>query len=472
MKLRVLITVICYVFLLPVCLPAKGASGSAPASSPPAQASAKPGSPAASRPFPSAKGARIEIEHHEAAKTPIDLWERIRSDLSFEKMDNKQVDKALDEYRSQPNYLPNMSEGSSLYLYYIVDEVQKRDMPMEIALVPLVESGLNPFTSSPSNAAGLWQITAETGANLGLEQTMWFDGRRSVHDSTEVALDYLERLHRAFDGDWLLALAAYNAGEGRVARARQSNLDKGLPTDFWSLDLPPETRRFVPKILALSQIVAEPESHDVNLPPVENAPAFEVAAIDGQISLARAADLADISLETLQDLNPGQLRSATAPGQSQELLVPFGTAARMEAELVQLSTEEQKRWRTYIVRRGDTLSGIARQFHIDLGLLRRVNGIAGSNVGAGKRLIIPGSDWAQGLSITNGRQEPLKEQVKEPAKEPEQGQMTPYKVQRGDSLYAIAGKFKVSVDDIVSWNSLDPGKHLQPGQTLKLRTGG
>jgi membrane-bound lytic murein transglycosylase D len=472
MKLRVFIAVICYVAVLSVCLPARGAGSSVPESSPLAQASAKPSSPVATRPFPSAKGARIEIEHREAAKTPIDLWERIRSDLSFEKLDKKQVDKALDEYRSQPNYLSNMSEGSSLYLYYIVDEVQKRDMPMEIALVPLVESGLNPFTRSPSNAAGLWQITAATGANLGLEQTTWFDGRRSIHDSTEVALDYLERLHRAFDGDWLLALAAYNAGEGRVARARQSNLDKGLPTDFWSLDLPAETRRFVPKILALSQIVAEPEIHNVNLPPVENAPAFEVAAIDGQITLARAADLADISLETLQDLNPGQLRSATAPGQSQELLVPFGTAARMEAELAQLSAEDQKRWRSYIIKRGDTLSGIARQFHIDLGLLRRVNGIAGSNIGAGKRLIIPGSDWAQGLSITDGRQEPLKQQVKEPAKQPLQGQMTPYKVQRGDSLYAIAGKFKVSVDDIVSWNSLDPAKHLQPGQTLKLRTGG
>ena len=430
MKLRVFIAVICYVAALPISLPASGAGSSVPESSPPAPASAKSGSPVATRPFPSAKGDRIEIEHHEAAKTPIDLWERIRSDLSFQDTNNKQVDRALDDYRSRPNYLPNMSKRSSLYLYYIVDEVQKRNMPMEMALVPLVESGLNPFARSPNNAAGLWQITAATGANLGLEQTAWFDGRRSVHDSTTAALDYLEKLHRAFDGDWLLALAAYNAGEGRVARARQSNLDKGLPTDFWSLDLPAETRRFVPKVLALSQIVAEPETHDINLPLLENAPAFEVAAIDGQIDLAHAAELADISLETLQDLNPGQLRSATAPGQSQELLVPFGTAARMEAELAQLSAEDQKRWRSYIIKRGDTLSGIARQFHIDLGLLRRVNGIAGSNIGAGKRLIIPGSDWAQGLSITDGQQEPVKQKVEEPAKEPAQGQITPYKVQR------------------------------------------
>lgn len=472
MKLRVFIAVICYVAILPVGQLARGSGSSDPESAPLAQASTKPASPGATHPFPPATSARIEIENHAAARTPIDLWQRIRSDLSFQNTDNKQVDKAIDDFRSQPNYLPNMSERSSLYLYHIVDEVQKRDMPMEIALVPLVESGLNPFARSPNNAAGLWQITAATGANLGLEQTAWFDGRRSVHDSTAAALDYLEKLNRAFDGDWLLALAAYNAGEGRVARARQSNLDKGLPTDFWSLDLPAETRRFVPKILALSQIVAEPETHNVNLPPVENAPAFEVAAIDGQITLARAADLADISLETLQDLNPGQLRSATAPGQSQELLVPFGTAARMEAELAQLSAEDRKRWRSYIIQRGDTLSGIARQFHIDLGLLRRVNGIAGSNIGAGKRLIIPGSDWAQGLSITDGQQSPLQQREKALAEAPAPGQMTPYRVRRGDSLYAIAGKFRVSVDDIVSWNSLDPAKHLQPGQTLKLLIGG
>ncbi len=398
----------------------------------------------------------MEIEHHEARKTPTDLWERIRSELSWQDIDNKQVGKAIDLYLSGPNGLPDISERGSLYLYYIVEEVQKRDMPMEIALVPLVESSLNPFARSTSNAAGLWQITPETGANLGLEQTAWFDGRRSISDSTEVALDYLERLHGEFDDDWLLALAAYNAGEGRVARALQSNQDKGLPTDFWSLDLPAETRRFVPRVLALSQIVAEPETHDVQLPPVENAPAFETAEIDGPVHLARAAELADISLETLQDLNPGQLRTSTDPSQSQELLVPFGTGARLEQELAQLSTEEQKRWRTYTIRRGDTLNAIARQFHIDVGLLRRVNGIAGSNIGAGKILIIPGNDWAEGLSITAARP----------------GQMTPYKVKPGDSLSAIAGKFKVSVDDIVAWNSLDPGKYLQPGQTLKLRTGG
>ncbi len=357
---------------------------------------------------------------------------------------------------SQPGYLPDVSERGSLYLYYIVEEVQKRDMPMEIALVPLVESTLDPFAYSPGRAAGLWQIMPATGEHLGLEQTWWFDGRRAVRDSTRVALDYLEQLHTEFDNDWLLALAAYNAGEGRVARARKANLEKGLPTDFWSLDLPNETRRYVPKVLALSQIVAEPENHAVLLPPVADAPAFEVAEIGGQIDLARAAELADVSLETLRELNPGQLRSATAPSQSQELLVPFGTGARLQEELAQLTPADWVRWHSYTIRPGDSLAGIAKKFHTNVGVLRRVNGIAGSSIHAGRSLMIPGGDWAPGLSITEGPQRPA----------------TPYKVRRGDSLYRIAGKYKVSVDDIVAWNSLDPRKYLKPGQTLKLHVSG
>jgi membrane-bound lytic murein transglycosylase D len=421
-----------------------------------AQHSAYPSSPATSRPFPWADDARIEIEHHEAAKPSADLWERIRSELSWQDIDNKQVEKAVDNYLARPEYLPELSERGSLYLYYIVEEVQKRNMPMEIALVPLVESRLDPFAYSSGKAAGLWQIVPETGENLGLQQTWWFDGRRAVRDSTQGALDYLEKLHDEFDNDWLLALAAYNAGEGRVARARQRNQDLGLPTDFWSLNLPVETRNYVPRILALSQIVAEPESHAVELPPVADAPAFEVAEIGGQIDLARAAELADVSLETLRELNPGQLRWATAPGQSEELLVPYGTGARLEEELAQLSPDERVGWRSYTVRPGDNLAGIARKFHTDAGLLRRVNGIAGSKITVGKTLMIPGNDWTHGLSITEGPPSP----------------MTPYKVQPGDSLHAIAGRYKVSVDDIVAWNSLDPAKYLQPGQTLKLRISG
>ncbi len=408
-------------------------------------------------PSPSASaGGAVTEAKQPPEEAPSDLWERIRSELSWQDIENRQVDQAVDNYLDQPSYLPLVSERGSLYLYYIVEEVQKRNMPIEIALVPLVESTLNPMAYSPGRAAGMWQIMPDTGEHLGLQQDSWFDGRRAVRDSTQVALDYLERLHDEFDDDWLLALAAYNAGEGRVARARQDNLDKGLPTDFWSLDLPRETRRYIPKVLALSQIVAEPDAHAVDIPPVPDEPAFEIAEIGGQIELARAAELADVSLETLRELNPGQLRWATAPDRAQELLVPLGTSARLEEELAQLTAAERVRWRQYTIKPGDNLQSISRKFHTDVGLLRRVNHLSGNNIRAGNNLMIPSNDWSSGLAVTELGDKPA----------------LGYKVRRGDSLARIAGKYKVSVNDIVAWNSLDPNKFLKPGQTLKLHVNG
>jgi membrane-bound lytic murein transglycosylase D len=204
---------------------------------------------------------------------PVDLWDRIRRQLSWQEIHNSQVARARDHFLSQHDYLEVISERAALYLYYIVDEVERRDLPIEIALLPLVESTLNPFAYSSSRAAGLWQIMPATGRYLGLERDWWFDGRRDLRDSTRVALNYLESLHATFDGDWLLALAAYNSGKTRVRRAQQVNAGKGLGTDYWSLRLPRETRYYVPKLVALAQIIAYPEAFGVEIPTVANAPA-------------------------------------------------------------------------------------------------------------------------------------------------------------------------------------------------------
>ncbi len=455
MKLSIFILAISSIISLPACQSAGGGSSSLAVVSPLMQHSAYPSSPVSRQGFPGVTGSRVDIEGA-AGQASTELWERIRSELSWQVPNNKQVDQAVNNYLAQSGYLPVVSQRGSLYLYYIVEEVQKRNMPMEIALVPLVESTLNPFAYSSSRAAGLWQIMPKTGEDLGLQQTWWFDGRRAVCDSTQAALDYLEELHTEFDNDWLLALAAYNAGKGRVARARRDNIKKGLPTDFWSLKLPRETRRYVPKVLALSRILAEPEAHAVEIPSIANEPAFEIAEIGGQIELAKAAELADVSLETLRGLNPGQLRWATDPEGPQELLVPFGTGGRFEEELARLGPTERVRWRHYTIQWGDNLIGIAKKFHTDVALLRQVNGITGSNIRAGKSLIIPGSDRISGLAITEN---PLTQAIG-------------YKVRRGDSLTRIAGKYKVSIADIVAWNTLDMGKYLQPGQTLKLHVNG
>ena len=222
------------------------------------------------------KAQQLPVPVQATVKQPGDLWERIRHDLSWQNMHGPQVDSARKQFLRQPNYLPDISNRADYYLYYIVEEVKRRDMPMEIALIPLVESSLNPFASGPSGAAGLWQIMPATGVHLGLERNSAYDGRKDLQDSTTMALDYLESLYEEFDEDWLLALAAYNSGAGTVTRAREANEAKGLDTDFWSLNLPGHTREYVPKVIALAQILADPERFDLDIPSVENAPSFEV----------------------------------------------------------------------------------------------------------------------------------------------------------------------------------------------------
>jgi membrane-bound lytic murein transglycosylase D len=384
---------------------------------------------------------------------PADLWERVRRDLTWQSIHNSQVGKARDGYLRQPTYLPVVADRASLYLYYIVEEVDKRGLPMEIALLPLVESTLNPFASSSSKAAGLWQIMPATGRHLGLEQDWWYDGRRDLRDSTRIALDYLEALHAEFDEDWLLALAAYNSGKGRVARARKANRDKGLPTDYWSIKLPRETRNYVPKLIALAQIVAYPEAFSVTIPAVANAPSFEIADTGGQLEMSRAAELAGVELVTLRALNPGQLRWATSPDMAPELLLPVGTRAHFADGIASLTADDRVQWQYYPIERGDNLIGIAKKFDTQVGLLREVNGIQGSMIRAGKTLMIPkGSAWASSLAMADSIEPTARG----------------YRVRQGDSLYRIAGKFNVSIDDIINWNALQPGKYLQPGQRLTL----
>jgi membrane-bound lytic murein transglycosylase D len=387
---------------------------------------------------------------------PVDLWQRIRSGLSWQSINNAEVDRVRDNFLGQHDYFPVVAARATFYLHYIVEEVERRDMPMEIALLPLVESTLDPLAYSSKRAAGLWQIMPSTGRYLGLESNWWYDGRRDLRDATRAALDYLETLHRDFDGDWLLALSAYNSGKTRVRRVRRHNQRQGLGTDFWSLRLPSETRAYVPKLIALAQIVAEPQAYGVVIPAVSNTAAFEVAETGGQIEMARAAELAGVALHTLRTLNPGHLRWATSPDTT-ELLLPAGSGERFSAGVASLTADERVRWRHYRIERGDSLVAIARTFETDVTLLREVNDIQGSLIRAGDTLLVPkGSGWAASLAMAD--------------KGPPQAKG--YRVRRGDSLYRIAGKFNVSVNDIIAWNALDPRQYLKPGQTLTLYVGG
>jgi membrane-bound lytic murein transglycosylase D len=396
-------------------------------------------------------------EHPVANDTPPDdLWVRIRSGLHWQSIDNPRVARARQALLAQSNYLPLVSERANYYLFYIVEEIDQRDMPLEIALIPVIESMLDPTASSYSGAAGLWQIMPRTGEHLGIEQNNWYDGRHAVRDSTAGALDYLQMLHDRFDDDWLLALAAYNAGRGTVLRAQKVNVSASQPTDYWSLRLRQQAYEYVPKLIALSQIVADPDKYGVNIPPVPNRPSFEVADPGLPLNLAHAAQLAEIDVTILHALNPGQLRGTIAPYRSTELLLPYGSSQRFQSNLEKANPGEITQWHEYRVKPGDTLWDIARSFGTDVALLRRENGIKGSTIRAGQTLTVTG------FNPRRGQSGPPESDAKA------QG----YLVRAGDSLYLIANRFRVSVGNIIAWNELDPDDYLQPGQKLTLYPGG
>jgi membrane-bound lytic murein transglycosylase D len=253
----------------------------------------------------------------------------------------------------------------------------------------VVESAFDPFARSPSLASGLWQFIPSTGRRYGLDQDWWQDERRDVLAATSAALDHLTELHDEFDGDWLLALAAYNAGAGSVRQAVERNQQAGRPTDFFHLDLRPETRAYVPKLLAIAQLAAEPERFGIELPAIPNAPYFVSVDAGGQIDLGVVADLAEISLAELRALNPEYKRSATAPGGSHALLVPATAEQRFHDALATLPASRRLRFVRHRVRRGDTLSAIARRYDVSLEDLRELNRIRGSLIRPGQELLVP-----------------------------------------------------------------------------------
>lgn len=385
---------------------------------------------------------------------PVDLWDRIRRQLSMHTLHNARIGSAREHYRAQPRYFELTAPRTERYLYYLVGEVESRNLPIELSLLPLVESAMNPFAVSNQRAAGLWQIMPGTADDLGVRRDWWFDGRLDIRDSTTHALDYLESLNADFDGDWLLTLAAYNSGKARVRRAIRRNKNKGLPTDYWSLDLPRETRRYVPRLIALSTIVAFDEALEVSLPSLPNAPAFVAVDTKGQVEMLRAAELAGMDLMELRKFNPGQLRWATAPQGDGKLLVPAAQATSLEASLAALPESERVTWQHYRIRRGDSLIRIAKTFDTQVAMLREVNNIRGNFIRAGDTLMIPNSAaWQASLALAQGGTT---------------GVRRGYKVRRGDSLYEIAQRFDVTIDNIISWNQLDPQRYLQPGQSLTL----
>ncbi|MDH5591563.1 MAG: transglycosylase SLT domain-containing protein, partial [Gammaproteobacteria bacterium] len=263
----------------------------------------------------------VEAESITPAPNP-DLWQRIRDGFAISQPNlHADTQRQLQWFVNHPDYINRVVERARPYLHYIVDEIERRDMPLEIALLPVVESGFQPFAYSHGRAAGIWQFIPGTGRLYGLKQNWWYDGRRDIIESTRAALDYLQKLHNDFD-DWQLALAAYNCGEGTVGRAIRRNKKAGKGIDFWSLDLPKETSAYVPKLMAVSELIKHPEKYELTLSSIDNSPFLTVVDVGGQIDLALAAKLAEISVDEMYQLNPGFNHWATTPDGPHRLVIP------------------------------------------------------------------------------------------------------------------------------------------------------
>ncbi|MCK7459975.1 lytic transglycosylase [Idiomarina aminovorans] len=394
-----------------------------------------------------------------------DLWVRIRQQLRFEVPDVPRVQSQRNWYVSHPEYLDRVAKRAEPYLHIIVEELEKREMPIDLALLPIVESAFDPFAYSHGSASGVWQFIPGTARRYGLDINWWYDGRRDVFAATHAALDYLQALHRYFDGNWMHALAAYNSGEGRVAAAIRKNERLNKPTDFWNLSLPRETRAYVPKLLALSEILANSEEYGIAWYPIENQPKLDVVETPAQIDLALAADMADMPLDLLHQYNSGYNRWATAPNGPHRLLLPNQNAEKFKQALSETEPKDWLSWTRHKVKSGESLLTISNKYNTSVDVIQQVNDISSHIIRAGDHLLIPVAT----LNIENYKLS--KDQRREDRQDQKRsGKRLEHVVQSGDTLWDLSRAYSVNLRDLARWNSMAPGDYLRPGQELVVWT--
>lgn len=465
-------------------------------------------------PLPEAKLTPVETPQSQE-----DVWQRIAMQLDMPVPDHKSVDYYRKWYLKHPHHLKTVSKRAEPFLYLITEQIEQRGLPLELALLPVVESSFDAFAYSHGSAAGLWQFIPSTGKMFGLEQNFWYDGRRDVYRATDAALTYLTRLNKRFDGEWTHAIAAYNSGGGRVSRAIRKNKKLGKPIDFFSLDLPKETSGYVPKLLALADIIANQKKYGIEIPAIANKPVVSVVDPKEQLDLAIAAKYAGISVKELQSLNPAYNQWSTAPNGPHQLLLPSHTVSQFST-LVEKNRGKGLKLVRYKVKSGDSLSVLAKRNNTTTKVIQRANGLKGHNIRAGQYLLIPVSardEKAYELSAANrlaktqsrsrgkyklthivssgeslwsiakankiSHQSLAKWNGMGPRDTLRKGQKLViwknssdgaiirtvfYNVRSGDTISGIASKFKVKSRDVVKWNNLNKSKYLKPGQKLKL----
>ncbi|HIF9110069.1 TPA: LysM peptidoglycan-binding domain-containing protein [Photobacterium damselae] len=472
---------------------------------------------------PTSPSSVLETQPHQVPKktTPQlspqqqqDLWDRIAMQIDTPIPENKRIRYYRNWYLKHPRNLQIIAERSKPFLYYITQEVEKRNMPLELALLPIVESSFDQYAYSSSAAAGLWQIIPDTGRRFGLTINSWYDGRRDIVKSTQAALNLLEYLHNKF-GNWQYALAAYNTGEGRVFNAIDKNKRLGKSTDYWNLDLPDETSAYVPKLYAVADILRDPQKYGIRIPAVANKPVLQEINPGVQMDLAVAARFAGISTQELKDLNPAYHKWATAPNGPYHLLLPIN---KVKSFKVALANNKRENLRTvrHTVRSGDTLGALAVKYNTTVKDIQRANNLKSTQLRIGQHLSIgvkgaslvskpkvsPSHTSSRthtvksGESLWNiakkyntnvanlrrwnnlsanstlriGQKLTVKHSVSNTSTKQSSVRWTQYKVRSGDSLSVIAQRHDVSVSELMKWNNISKRHYIKPGQTLKLRT--
>ena len=416
--------------------------------------------------------------------------ERMSAQFQFPEVRHARLDRQIAWYQRNAGTLRRALDRANPFIAWILDQIEANKLPAELALLPVIESGYQPSALSPSSAAGLWQFIPSTGSRFGLEQNRWYDGRRDVVDSTQAALEYLTYLRDEFDGDWLLVLAAYNAGEGTVARAVRRNQDRGQATDFWNIDLPTHTQEYVLKLLALRDIVATPGHYGIDLPEPDATTQIALIETSSRMDLGQAADMAGISLADVQKLNPGLRKTTTPPQGPHRLVVPLAVANRFAAHLTDLSddntapqqltvaqirptaadkgtTQTTVSAATHRVRSGETLWSLARRYGLTVDQLAAQNDLGpGASLRAGQVLRVEGGKQRGGAGSAVATAQTRS--VSRPTAAAGDRQPLEYTVKRGDSLIQISRRYRVTISDLRKWNGLSRDAYLKPGQKLTL----
>ncbi len=439
---------------------------------PPVAAPAKPtpppvavAKPRISKPKPiTAEPVAIEppprpTEGIDRAKEPTDLWLRIRAGFAIDDLTGTLVKQKTKQYAARPEYLQRILARSKLYLYHIVEEIERRGMPMELALLPMVESAFNPMAYSRAHASGIWQFIPGTGRQFELEQNAWYDGRRDIVDSTNAALDYLTKLHKMY-GDWHLALASYNWGENAVRRAVNRNKAARKKTDYASLRMPKETRHYIPKLQALENIIADPAAFGVDLDAIPNQPYFAVVNETPDIDVHIAARLAEMPIEEFIALNPGFSRPLIRSSATRRLILPADKLVAFYDNLDNLDEAELVSWKVYEPKRGEKLEAIAKRFEISLAQLKRVNGIPAGSARVPSELVVPMNDDAK-ASLADL---PLMYAPPVPHRGPARAV---HVVKPGDTLGSSAKRYRTNGASLKRGNQV--GKFLQVGQKIYIR---